>query len=159
MSTKILELTIENALKAHREGDSRDKLLLEKLYGTQVFNMKITDRVKTMQDVYSIVSQNLSAYLPVNSSLEEFIKYPANRIELLSKVLNEGWKPDWNNGSEQKFYPWFEWKQGAFGFSFSDCVYDCQLSRVGSRLCFKTRTLAEYAGQQFTKEYNEFLSY
>lgn len=40
-----------------KEGNAETKKALENLYGKEVFNMKITDRVKTFDDAYEIAGR------------------------------------------------------------------------------------------------------
>jgi hypothetical protein len=78
----------------------------------------------------------------------------------IAEVLNEGWEPNWDNANEPKYYPWFymDSKAGSgFGLSYHGYVDVNSYSTVGSRLCFKTRELAIYAGQQFINEYLEYM--
>lgn len=75
---------------------------------------------------------------------------------LLTKALNEGWTPDWSNSNEVKWYPWFDMR-GPSGFRFHGYDDWRSHSSVGSRLCFKTRELTEYAGKTFTAVYEQFL--
>lgn len=83
------------------------------------------------------------------------------KLVIIAQALNQGWKPDWNNSSQWKYYPWFEIqasKRLPSGFGFSDTYYDCRGSNayVGSRLCFKSRYLAIYAGKQFADLYKQY---
>ena len=43
-------------------------------------------------------------------------------------------------------------------FSFRDSVYLISTSYVGSRLCFKSKDLATYAGTQFLDIYKDFFT-
>ncbi|MGE0636013.1 MAG: hypothetical protein AB7G44_03490 [Bacteroidia bacterium] len=82
------------------------------------------------------------------------------KLFIIAEALNEGWKPNWNDSDEWKYYPWL-WvtadadNTAGSGLSFSDFVCTNSISSVGSRLCFKTRELAKYAGEQFTELYAE----
>ena len=29
------------------------------------------------------------------------------KLETITEALNEGWRPDWNNTNEYKYFPWF----------------------------------------------------
>ena len=77
------------------------------------------------------------------------------KLKIISKALNQEWTPDYNNRNQLKWYPWFKWSGS--GFSFTDTFYDFTNSYVGSRLCYATSELAEYAGKQFSSIYNDFL--
>jgi hypothetical protein len=81
------------------------------------------------------------------------------KLKTIAKALNEGWEPDWSNSNEYKYYPWFTYNGAYAGFSCAlalGAATDTYAS-VGSRLCFKTRDLAAYAGKQFLSVYNDFL--
>jgi hypothetical protein len=82
------------------------------------------------------------------------------KLFLIAEALNEGWVPDWGNDDQWKYYPWMWVKPNTknpsgFGLSYYVCDVDRSYSSVGSRLCFKSRELAEYAGKQFSKVYEE----
>jgi hypothetical protein len=82
------------------------------------------------------------------------------KLFIIAEALNEGWVPDWADSDQYKYYPWLLVKKNTknpSGFGLSYDGYDCagSYSNVGSRLCFKSSELAEYAGKQFKKEYEE----
>ena len=74
---------------------------------------------------------------------------------------NQDWKPDWSNYNEDKYYPWFDTEKhednNPTGFRLLGCVYDNAHSIVGARLVYRTRKLAEYAGEQFLDLYQDFM--
>lgn len=116
---------------------------------------KVTERIKTVADVLADngLTQVQFDYLCEGLSQDEI----AYRIlKMLAKSLNEGWTPNWRNSNEVKYVPWFE-MAGSSGFRFFVCVHWVSDSCVGSRLCFKTRELAEYAANQFTDVYRSFM--
>lgn len=83
------------------------------------------------------------------------------KLVIIAQALNGGWEPNWNDRSEAKYYPWFEIEadeKRPAGFGFSDSDYDGWNARstVGSRLAFRTRELATYAGKQFQDLYKEY---
>jgi hypothetical protein len=124
--------------------------------------VKITDRVKTFEDACDVVGtlpDNVKTLLSYNGIDGEMRASVAHmKLQIIAKALNEGWVPNWNKSSEYKYHPWFDFSSSS-GFSFS--VYDCGCSRspVGSRLCFKSRELAEYAGKQFTELYKDYMAF
>jgi len=84
------------------------------------------------------------------------------QLIIITEALNEGWKPNWKDWDERKYYPWFEMDNNSdttsgSGFSFDGYVCDVAGSGLGSRLCFKSRELAEYAGKQFESLYKEYI--
>ena len=82
------------------------------------------------------------------------------KLVIIAEALNEGWKPDWDDTDEYKYYPWFDMegqdKVAGSGLSCHDYDYDRSYSPVGSRLCFKSRDLAQYAGKEFEQLYADY---
>jgi hypothetical protein len=115
----------------------------------------VTDRIKTIADV--LADHNLTQ----EEFDEECLGMEPDEVAyrllvMLAKSLNEGWRPDWNDHSESKYYPWFE-MGGSSGFRFDACDLWYTNSNVGSRLCYKTRELAEHAGKNFLEVYERFM--
>jgi len=159
---KTVEISIENARTAYNEAGAEIKQTLLKLIGPKVLFDKITDVVKSYEDACQIEgSKPLTienfAFLPKKDRQHHFA---AHQLIVINRVLNEGWEPDYSNGSEYKYYPYFIWnKDAAGGPGFSYIVYDCGNSDsfVGARLVFKSSDLAKYAGNQFLSIYNQYL--
>lgn len=78
------------------------------------------------------------------------------QLIIIAQALNGGWKPDWNDSNQWKYYPYFDMRNG---FSFGNVGHHYRLSVVGSRLCFETEEMAEYAGTQFLKLYKDYFTY
>jgi hypothetical protein len=118
----------------------------------------IKERIKTFADVLNHLNIDEDDFDDENEGLQiDEIAY--KKVKLIVKVLNEGWIPDWMD-SEYKYFPWFDMKgsSSGSGFSFCDCGDWGTYSSVGSRLCFKSRELAEYAGKQFTEIYKQYMT-
>jgi hypothetical protein len=83
------------------------------------------------------------------------------KLFIIADALNEGWKPDWNNDEEYKFSPWFDLEKhetyNPSGFRLIDVHCSYGSSYVGSRLCFKSREIAEYAATQFLDLYRDLM--
>lgn len=103
------------------------------------------------------------------------------KLRIITAALNEGWEPQFTE-DECRYYPWFEFFTQselnemsddkkcrvvgrayynsiafgglAFASAFSASSYS---SGYSSRLAFKTRELAEYAGRQFVELYADFV--
>lgn len=145
--------TIKIQIPTGYEFDSVDKKNNE-VIAKQVKKNPI-DRIKTVDDLLADNNISQEKFAQQNEGLEkDEIAYRI--LKLLAKSLNEGWTPDWNNSNEVKYYPYFE-MGGSSGFRCD--AYDdwSSCSGVGSRLCFKTGKLAEYAGNQFKEVYKQFM--
>lgn len=105
------------------------------------------------------------------------------KMRIVAAALNEGWTPDWGNKNERKWYPWFyilteeEYNDldddakcrvvgrasnnanayGGLVYSVAYGVSAYSSSGNGSRLAFKSKELAEYAGKQFGELWATFL--
>jgi hypothetical protein len=122
-----------------------------------------TARIKTYEQACKKLGINPKALpgvskLPVKDRKAIIAHY---KLVKIAQALNGEWKPNWNDNSEGKYYPWFEVKADAkrpsgFGFSGADCGSWRTCTAVGSRLCFKSSELAVYAGKQFAKLYQEY---
>jgi hypothetical protein len=93
--------------------------------------------------------------------LEEFVKplTAAYKLMIIYRAINNGWKPNWGNSNEYKYYPWFGVLSSGFGFDGSD--YDCTYAAtfVGSRLCTDSSEKALYIAKQFEQEYKNYFLY
>ena len=144
-----LKVEKENAIKAWREGNAETKKALENLYGKEVFNMKITDRVKTFEDAYEIAGKPQKPDFNVFSVADRSFFENMWKMSIIVKVLNEDWEADWDNSDEPKYYPYFYMSPSGFAFFGTDYDYTGAVAGCGSRLRFRTNELARYAGEQF----------
>lgn len=144
-----LKVEKENAIKAWKEGNAETKKALENLYGKEVFNMKITDQVKTFEDAYEFAGRPQRPNFNVFPFYDRSFYENMWKMSIITMVLNEGWEPDWDNSDEPKYYPYFNMFPS--GFAFYDTANGCTLASAGcgSRLRFRTSELARYAGEQF----------
>lgn len=125
---------------------------------------EITDRVKTYEDACKVLGVE-----PINEQNAKAQGFRSDEIarrklETIAAALNEGWKPDWNNTDQYKYYPYFYIQEnakskGSAGLSCAsaDCAASCTYAYIGSRLCFYASRLARYAGNQFTDLYEQIL--
>lgn len=160
MQTLTIEQLQKNATAAYASADAPTKKVLEALLNKKyLIPQKITERVKTFEDALAIVppSENLKILLAYNGF--DVVMRGAQamaKLQVITTALNEGWKPDWTNSGEYKWYPYF--KKSGSGLSFDGAVLWYTFTTVGSRLCFKSRELAEYAAEQFKDIYTEFMA-
>jgi hypothetical protein len=124
--------------------------------------MKITERIKTFDDIINILGKDDIDVIHYNKLLNnknskryDIAEYG---IILIAKVLNEGWIPDWNNTKEYKWYNWFRYDSSTSRFVFLDTAYDDWYTYTfgGSRLCYKEENLAAFAANLFSDFYNDY---
>lgn len=135
----------------------------------------------TLVRQYHLYEQQMNGNEEDMRDLTAFLK-----LRIITATLNQGWTPDWTNSNEWKYYPWFclytedEYNDldaddkerccRVVGRSYNDanaygglvCAYASHASSgshasYGSRLAFKTRELALYAGKQFVDIWCDFV--
>jgi hypothetical protein len=157
---KNLQIDEENARRLYPQANGEFKAILEDTFGKSFFNRKITDRIKTFEDALKElpeIASNVAILLAYNGVDKDMLASVAHmKLTIIARVLNEGWKPNWDNSSEYKYYPYFDMRSGV-GFSVTGYDYWYANACVGSRLCFKSRELAEYAGKQFLPLYKDLM--
>jgi len=114
----------------------------------------VTERIKTIEDVLKDNGTSQSEIDIMFADVPDHFKHQ-HVAELLAKSLNEGWTPNWDDLNEYKYYPWFN--MSSSGFRYDGCAFWGTHSVVGSRLCFKSRKLSVYAGENFTELYKKFM--
>lgn len=178
MNSKKIEIEVPNGKKAEWVNGVLT-LIDEK-------PIDVRERIKTFEDAYNelgIKHPLVQAYdcwenegLNGQPDIEAYLK-----LRIIAAALNEGWEPKFTE-DEYRYFPWFylytqdeidgmseEGKARVVyrssvnanangGVACADPGSDSTLTHanIGSRLAFKTRELAEYAGKQFTEIYADF---
>lgn len=76
---------------------------------------------------------------------------PYKVIKDIEKYFNQGWKPNWKNTKEHKYYPYFS--SGSYGglvFYISSCFIS---DFSGGVSFYKTKEISDFVGRTFIKEY------
>ena len=90
----------------------------------------------------------------------KYQKYIISSYKLITitEALNQGWVANYKDWNQYKYFPYFYYANigaGAFVSSGTYCEWTSTVTIGGSRLAFKTRELAGYAGQKFTELYKD----
>ena len=147
----------------------------------------ITERIKTFEDACNELGiehpfvrsynhwMNYGVYN--QPDIEAYLK-----LRIITAALNEGWEPQFTE-DEWRYFPWFvlytqkeidemdeEQKSrvvcrslyaayAAGGVAYANTYSDSSntYASIGSRLAFKTRELAEYAGKQFVEIWADYV--
>ena len=157
---RTLQIKQDSLLVAFRNAGKEGKQVLSDLFGKQVaLYDNITDRVKSFEDACQVlgISTNVPEVkgLPRKHQKAIIANY---KLIVIAEALNEGWKPNWQDSDEYKYYPWFDMSNPAgVCYSFTNYTASNTYAAVGSRLCLKNRELAIYFGQTFTDLFNDSL--
>ena len=154
-----LELEKANVLKAWNAADAKGKILLENMYGKETFeNQDITEIVIEYIDACTVLDET-----PINEHALLKMGLTSNDIAYLKlttivRALNEGWVAKVYD-NEDRWYPWFYHNGSPAAFAFTVSRFDNSIANAGSgsRLCFRTKELADYAGKQFIDLWKEFI--
>ncbi|WP_407269321.1 hypothetical protein [Tenacibaculum maritimum] len=152
---ETLQITKDDAIKAHGKATKKGKKLLENLFGKKTFYNDVTERIKTIED---ILKDNNTCQADIDvkfALLPEHLKYQYI-IELLCKSLNEGWVADFENIGDNKYFPVF--KMNHSGFCIDGCLFLKNSIHSNIRLCLKSQKLAKYAGEQFIDLYRKMIT-
>lgn len=180
---KNIQIQQENVLNAYKNASDEQKELLEHLFGSEVFKpADVRERIKTFADAAKAVGiDDPEEWEGQYSDLEpDVLAY--FKLRIITKALNEGWEPKFIPG-EYRWAPYFllytkeeiekmnaetrarvVFRSSGIalaggGVSYKNVSYDSAYvgAFIGSRLAFKTKELAEYAGKQFTEIYADFI--
>lgn len=144
-------------LEAHKSACNDWKKRIEQQF-PDAFPKKLTERIKSFDDILKISGKTESQVLPYRNpqNKNEIAINAYAKIQLVSEVLNDGWVADFNNQNEAKWYPWFEKKSS--GWVLGSCGYcDCLYAAAGAGCFYKSEELALFAGKTFLDVYKEYL--
>lgn len=80
-----------------------------------------------------------------------------HKLTVITRALNNGWKPNWDDQNEWKYYPLFRYVNAGLSCANTNHTATTTYATIGSRLCFYASRLARYAGNQFTDLYEQIL--
>lgn len=143
----------------------------------------VMERVKTFKDACNELGIEHDKWVQDKKDLgleADVIAYL--KLRIIAAALNEGWKPQFTT-DEYRYFPWFylytqseidemseEEKSrvvfrshnnanadGGVAFAYTYYGSSSTYTAIGSRLAFKTRELAEYAGRQFVEIWADYV--
>ena len=161
---ETLQSITSKARKAYRDADASVKKSLTDIFGTELLNQKLADRIKAFKDVCDEAGVDEADYLIPTGTNEEWAALFLKRLKLIARVFNEGWKPDTANTSQYKYYPWFSIipntdKPSGFGLAFGGYAYGTAYTFLGARLYYRDSATAKYVGTTFLAEYESLAQY
>lgn len=79
-----------------------------------------------------------------------------HKLTVITRALNNGWKPNWDDQNEWKYYPLFRYVNAGLSCAYTTNSATITLAYFGSRLCFPTSALAKYAAEHFADLYRDY---
>jgi len=115
------------------------------------------ESIKTVEDALNVTGMPVTPeFNEVPEEMRDYFKAVYAAVAITKAIVGD-WKADWNDGSQRKWYPWFEMSSGGFVFDGASCGRSYALAGCSSRLCFPTEEMAEYAGRTFTDVYSQII--
>lgn len=143
----------------------------------------VMERIKTFEDACNELGIDHNEWMQDKKELgleADVIAYL--KLRIIAAALNEGWNPQFTT-DEYRYFPWFYlYTQSEIdemneddksrvvsrsnynanangGVAYANRNYDSSytFTSIGSRLAFKTRELAEYAGRQFVEIWADYV--
>jgi hypothetical protein len=123
--------------------------------------------IKTFEDACKV-----KGYDPVKA-IPNVLAYPENhqaaltgmaKLFIINEAINyvdngnQDWEPDYDDGDEEKYYPWADMEvdsNNPSGFRLVDVGYDDTGSYVGARLSYKSENGARHGFTQFEAIYRD----
>lgn len=152
---KTVIIDDSTALRIYPGAAPEMQAILEKSFPTGFFSQDITDRIKTFEDACEFTNTDPKASrFTVGTRNQRY----QERVALITRALNEGWLANYNDSSEYKYTPYFYLNSPGFRVDGTLCTGTVAYAGSGSRFAFKSDKLATYAGKQFLKEYENWMT-
>jgi hypothetical protein len=155
---KTLQIDEKKARGLYKNASDEFKSMLEDAFGTKFFRQSVLDRIKSFEDAC------YESGLDPNAVIEDFeeaglsldeINY--KKLKIIAEALNEGWKPDFSDLNQKKWFPWHRVQNGSLVFSYSHLAASGATTYIGSRLCCRDKKTSDYFGTQFIDEWAGYL--
>lgn len=114
--------------------------------------------IKSYEDACKVlgiqpISENAVAAFP-KEDRKSMLAY--HKLTIIARAINGGWKPDWNDRTQYKYYPIFFYENAGLSCAITPTAASLTSAYLGSRLCFKTEAMSDYAAATFADLYTDF---
>ena len=114
--------------------------------------------IKSYEDACKVlgvqpISENAVAAFP-KEDRKSMLAY--HKLTIIARAINGGWKPDWNDRTQYKYYPIFYYENAGLSSANTNNTASNTYANFGSRLCFQTEAMSEYAAATFADLYTDF---
>jgi hypothetical protein len=154
---KILKISEDKALNLYKDASKELKEILEDSFGKEFFKPKsITDRIKTIEDVFEELGEDYNDYIPPFPKAKTKEEKSCNAQMLLfkiAKVYNEGTILDWKDSNQPKY---FNYKYFSGGSCLVDSLSWNTYCSYSAGLFYKSKSLSEDSYNKFKNIYNDY---
>lgn len=114
--------------------------------------------IKSYEDACKVlgiqpISENAVAVFP-KEDRKSMLAY--HKLTIIAQAINGGWKPDWNDRTQYKYYPVFYYESAGLSYALTHTAASRTSAYIGSRLCFQTEAMSDYAAATFADLYTDF---
>ena len=114
--------------------------------------------IKSYEDACKVlgiqpISENAVAAFP-KEDRKSMLAY--HKLTIIARAINGGWKPDWNDRTQYKYYPVFYYENAGLSYASTSNAATYTYAYIGSRLCFQTEAMSDYAADTFADLYTDF---
>ena len=74
-------------------------------------------------------------------------------LMVITEAKNDGWKADWNDSTQRKWFPWIWFSPSGVRFSNSVCSDSSAGAGRAARLCLKDEATSDAAGTELIELY------
>lgn len=152
-----LNVSLEQARQLYKTANDDLKTILLNSFTKEELEQSIFDRVHDVESACRELGIDYNSFLSSLRYLNaDTIAY--EYLKVITKALNEGWVCNHLNTAQKKWFPKFTLSSS--GFAFRDSYYHYLDLNAGnaSRLLFKDKETAEYAGRKFFDLYAIYLT-
>lgn len=156
MNTQLV-ISLDKARELYPKASSELKVILDETFGKNNLKSNVTERVKSVQDAcYEL----RISYVDFITSLRGLSPdtYAYECLKMITKALNGEWKVDYLDKTQQRWFPRFTLSSSGFAFLAASYIYSYPSAGGASRLLFKNKETAEYAGKKFIDLYRVYLT-
>lgn len=179
---ETIKVNKESLLDAYRNSGSEARDVLMKLFPEMDFrsSLPVIERIKTWDDVVRELGYDPVERLLDHTERGDGFNFEPDEIayiklKAIASVLNEGWTPQFTI-NEYRWFPWFVLytkeeidkmneeqrsrvvlRSNSVAYAYAGDDSSSASTFYGSRLAFKTKELAAYAGKQFIDIWADFV--
>lgn len=161
-----LTISKKNALAALKAATGENKTVISLLIGNAIKQDPM--EFESYAEICAAEEIDPVASLPYQNpiSLKEACLNGAFKLLTIFEAFNnrcgenfdETFEPDYSDSSQEKWYPWGDYRPSLGSFVLDDTNYTITSTHLGARLCTDTAEKARRIATQFTAEWNEFIN-